>query len=192
MTDSNPEANTRLEWSANVQLNSEELPGSYRILLYVGNSRGPTSGSLNDLAGVAPIFSGPQTKPGANAPLNLSIPLTPALIEKSVSLTPEATVPNLVEQLYWYLEKVGETTERVPVTDLKSLQVAVVSKKTEYSARGNALPVKSEPLTYYAPTEGKPGGITQEEPAVVGAKAPEAVDVGLPSVNNTESVGGKR
>ncbi len=71
------------------------------------------------------------------------------------------------------------------MTALNSLQVAVVSTVTEYSEDNSQLPVKKEPQTYYAPTEGKPGGIDPAAEPPVGEKAPAALDEELPSINNT-------
>lgn len=109
--------------------------------------------------------------------MNYTVPLTPALIEEHVQLKPEETVPKLRQQLYWTLERV-DTPEpvEVPLSELKSLKVSVVSKVTDYKESNVELPEDSQPLTYVAPVAGKPGAITADEEPAKGEKAPAVID----------------
>lgn len=115
--------------------------------------------------------------------MNYTVALTAALIQKSIKLNPEETVPNLKDRLYWTLERVDNSIqgESRPVSDLTSLKVSVVSTVTDYKDSDEELPEIKRPLTYVAPVEGKPGAITAEEaeaPAV-GEKAPQVIDEAL-------------
>ena len=165
--------------------NKAELPGSYRINVYINGGSGsnitngstPETGNTGDLVGVAPIFS-KSGDSGGNIDFNYTVPLTPALIKKNIQLKPEETVPNLRDRLYWTLERVDNSIqgESRPVSDLTSLKVSVVSTVTDYKDSDEELPEIKRPLTYVAPVEGKPGAITSEEVPAVGEKAPEAID----------------
>ncbi|KAI9790069.1 MAG: hypothetical protein M1816_005539 [Peltula sp. TS41687] len=168
----------RREWSANVLVDSEELSGSHRILIYVGpyDENNPSS---NNLAGVAAIFTGPEKMPEANRQLNITVPLTTALLDKAISLRPEDAVPALTGELHWAVERVGKSVASVPVSSLSSLQVSVVSHIVEHPQNDTALPVKSDPLTHLAPTTGKVGGLQPGEAIPVGLLAPPSLDTDL-------------
>ena len=183
--------NARTEWGCNLIYDNEELPGSYRINIYLngGNGSGngtvngsfPNSGSIDDLVGVAPIFSKASSTSGPSI-MNYTVPLTAALVEKNIQLRPEEAVPNLREQLYWTLERVGmgEFAE-VPITELTSLKVSVVSKVIDYKDDDTELPEETDELTYVAPVQDKPGAISPEELSAEEAsdeiqKAPAAID----------------
>ncbi|KAI9789424.1 MAG: hypothetical protein M1833_002418 [Piccolia ochrophora] len=166
----------RREWIANVLCDSEEISGSYQILIYIGNP------GQNNLAGAAAVFSGSQMAT-PNRYRNISIPLTNTLLDKEYDLTPDDVVPKLTEQLQWVVQKVGTGEggpETVPTSDLKSLKVAISSTITEYSKDDTKLPVKTDPQTHYEPTVGKPGGLQPDDLPVVGTKAPEVANVTTP------------
>ena len=161
------------------------MPGSYLINVYLNdggsenittNGSIPQSGSTNNLVGVAPIFSKVEPSGESNV-MNYTVPLTPALIEEHIQLKPEETVPRLRKQLYWTLERV-DTPEpvTVPLSELKSLKVSVISKVTDYKESDVELPEVSRPLTYVAPVIGKPGAITPSEEPIEGEKAPAVID----------------
>lgn len=184
-----PEApNARREWGANVVVDKEELPGSYRIVLYLasggqGNTSAPTTG--DQIVGVAPIFSSPQQLTDGNRYLNFTVPLTTALVEENIALAPEETVPNLADRLYWVVQRVGDDEGTVPVGELSTLQVAVTSTVTEYPETEAELPERTEVLTHVAPTVGKTGGLQEGEDVPVGAAAPPALDEALVDGSNT-------
>lgn len=104
--------NARVEWGANVVVDKEELPGSFRIKVFLAGENQPqaastgNAGNGGDLVGVAPIFSSPEKMDDGNRYLNFTVPLTRALVEKNIALNPEETVPNLTDRLYWVVEKV--------------------------------------------------------------------------------------
>ena len=58
--------------------------------------------------------------------------------------------------------------QEVPLTDLASLKVAVFSTVADYPEDKTKLPVTSNALTYYGPTEGKEGGLQPGEAPPVG------------------------
>ncbi len=183
-----PETPTaRREWGATVEVNSEEIAGSHRILIYIGEHDKNNPDAERDLAnlvGVAPIFTGPEQEAERQRVINYTVPLTPALVEKNIALRAEDVVPTLADQLYW---RVTNDHTTVPVTDLKTLKVSVTSTITEYSDDETELPKKTSPLTHYKPTEGKEGGIQPEEAAPVGDRAPANLDVAL---NGNGTTGG--
>lgn len=88
---------------------SEEIPGSQKILLYLGNyQQNQTHGyQKDDLAGSAGVFSGHSPKNSPNRYLNISVPLTPALVDKKYDLRPQDVVPKLVDQLHWTVQQVS-------------------------------------------------------------------------------------
>ncbi|KAI9882625.1 MAG: mitochondrial inner membrane protein required for protein import [Watsoniomyces obsoletus] len=178
-----PETPTaRREWGATVEVNSEEIAGSHRILIYVGphdKSNPDAAQDLANLVGVAPIFTGPEQEAERQRVINYTVPLTPALVEKNIALRAANVIPTLSEQLYWRVEKVTNDHTTVPVTELKTLKVSVTSTVTEYSENETELLKKTRPLTHYKPTEGKEGGLQPEEPAPVGDRAPANLDVAL-------------
>lgn len=96
---------------ANIVCDSEEIPGSQKILLYLGDyKRNQTQNyQQDDLAGTAGVFSGQKAKGSPNRYLNISVPLTPALVDKNYGLRPQDVVPKLVDQLHWVVEQVSFT-----------------------------------------------------------------------------------
>ena len=112
--------------------------------------------------------------------MNYTVALTPALIEKNIRLRPEETIPNLRERLYWTLERV-DTPEitNVPITDLTTLKVSVVSKVTDYKDSDTELPEETQELKYVAPVQGKPGAVSADEASGEAEKAPAAIDEDL-------------
>lgn len=85
-------------------VDKNEIPGSQQIRLFIGNS----SFSPDDLAGVAAVFSSNvATDTSANRFLNITVPLTPALVAKNISLHPEDVVPKLASDLHWAVEQVS-------------------------------------------------------------------------------------
>ncbi|KAI9723363.1 MAG: hypothetical protein M1812_001247 [Candelaria pacifica] len=180
----------RLEWSANVLLDSDDVNGTHRILFYIGNSNNSNS-SLSDnfrsndtLVGVAGIFTGTTPMVLGNTMLNLTVPLTNDLVKNNIALRANDTVPELASRLYWVVEKVQDMVNEIPPTDIKSLKIAVSSTVTQYFPNTAMLPVKSNPLTYYAPTAGKDGGLQPGEAPPVGAVAPPVLD-SLTGTNTT-------
>ncbi|KAI9789795.1 MAG: hypothetical protein M1835_001430 [Candelina submexicana] len=172
----------RLEWSANVLVDSNDVNGTHRVLFYIGNSNSSNS-SLSDnyrsddsLVGVAGIFTGTTPMEMGNTMLNLTVPLTGDLVKKNIALRPNDTVPELASRLYWVVEKVQDMVGEIPPTDLKTLKIAVSSTVTQYFPDTALLPVKSDPLTYYTPTAGKDGGLQPGEAPPVGVVAPPVVD----------------
>lgn len=89
-------------------VDSNELPGSQQIRLFIGNNSSRTFSS-DDLAGVAAVFSStvPSEKP-ANRLLNITVPLTQALVNKNISLHPDEVVPKLADDLHWVVEQVSQ------------------------------------------------------------------------------------
>ncbi|KAI9878571.1 MAG: hypothetical protein M1830_000528 [Pleopsidium flavum] len=166
----------RREWTANVLVNREELPGSHRVLIYIGkyDKTNPDSyGGEDNLVGVAGLFAGTAMQSSNNQYLNISIPLTEALVAKNIALRPEDVVPTLADQLHWTVEKADpSTTNPIPITDLKTLKIAVSSTITEYFEDKTKLAVVSDPLTHYEPTKGKTGGLQPGESPPVGSVAP--------------------
>jgi hypothetical protein len=162
------------------------LAGSHRILIYVG-PYDASNPDTNNLAGVAAIFTGPERMPEKNRQLNITVPLTSALLDKNVALRPEEAVPALTGELNWAVEKVGKTVETVPVSALKTLKVSVVSHIVDYPQNDTALPVKSDPLTHYAPTTGKVGGLQAGEAPPVGDAAPPSLDSGATNSTSTST-----
>jgi len=102
----------RREWTANVLVDREELPGSHKVLIYIGKyeKKNPDSyGGDDNLVGVAGLFAGTASHSSNNQYLNISIPLTEALVAKNIALRPEDVVPTLTDQLHWTVEKVSPT-----------------------------------------------------------------------------------
>jgi Tyosinase C-terminal domain len=159
----------RLEWTANVQVLSTELSGSHRIRFFIGADK-----SDDNLAGVAAIFANPNTPLSTpNDQINASVPLTPTLVDKNVGLSPDDTVPVLKDQLNWVVERRtadGTGFTAIQTSDLRSLVVSVVSNEANYPADKSELPTKSDPVTYYEPTEGKVGGLQRGEKPKIGVK----------------------
>ncbi|KAI9702460.1 MAG: hypothetical protein M1836_000940 [Candelina mexicana] len=180
----------RLEWSAHVLVDSNDVNGTHRVLFYIGNSNNSNS-SLSDnyrsddsLVGVAGIFTGTTPMEMGNTMLNLTVPLTSDLVKKNIALRPNDTVPELASRLYWVVEKVQDMVGEIPPTDLKTLKIAVSSTVTQYFPDTALLPVKSDPLTYYTPTAGKDGGLQPGEAPPVGVVAPPVLD-SLAGTNTT-------
>lgn len=46
--------------------------------------------------------------PEANRQLNITVPLTSALVEKNVALRPEDAIPALAGELHWAVERVSD------------------------------------------------------------------------------------
>ncbi len=102
--------NARREWNANVVVDSGELPGSQQIRLFIGDSGKNDTGSFakDDLAGVAAVFSSNLTSASATSHLlNITVPLTQALIDKKVGLSAKDVVPKLASGLHWAVEQVS-------------------------------------------------------------------------------------
>lgn len=99
----------RREWNANVFVDSNELPGSQQISLFIGDSQQNNSRSnSNDLAGVAAVFSSSTTHlDSPNRYLNITVPLTQTLVDKNVGLRPEDVVPKLLKDLRWTVKQVS-------------------------------------------------------------------------------------
>ena len=118
-----------------MEVDLEELPGSHRILIYIGphNKNNPDNErNIDQLVGVAPIFTGPTPVTNKNRYLNFTVPLTAALVEKNVALRPEDTVPTLKEQLYWTVEKV--ITKFFQIHRLQLLKFTVTAGRHECPA----------------------------------------------------------
>ncbi len=75
----------------------------------------------------------------------------------------------------------------MPASGLKSLKIAVTSSITEYPRDQKKLPVKRDPLTHYAPTVGKRGGLQRNEAPPVGLKAPPKLDTDTKGANGTST-----
>lgn len=88
---------------------SEEIPGSQKILLYLGDYKKNQTQDYqkDDLAGLAAVFSGDTPKNSPNRYLNISVPLTPAIVDKNYGLRPQDVVPKLVDQLHWVVQQVS-------------------------------------------------------------------------------------
>jgi Tyosinase C-terminal domain len=157
---------------------SSELIGSHRIRFFIGSDQ-----SNGNLAGVAAIFANPSTPLSTpNDQINATIPLTSALVEKFVGLSPNETVPVLRDQLSWVVERRtsdGKGFIAIKTADLTSLLISVVSNEADYPVDKSLLPTKGRPVTYYEPTDGKIGGL------MWGAKP--AVGVETASINGTSS-----
>jgi hypothetical protein len=97
-----------VEWSANVQVDTQQLSGSHLINFYIGgyDKTNPENSQKTpkNLVGSAAVFGG--TSESSGFPLNISVPLTHKLVEKNIPLRPEDTLPELSEQLWWSVEKV--------------------------------------------------------------------------------------
>ena len=149
-----------------------ELTGSHRLLFFIGDNTTEAQGDPINLAGVAGIFSGTNTPISTPADsMNITVPLTPTLMEKNIALSANDTVPVLTHQLHWVLQRVNDDSSgftTVSVCDIKSLQVAVVSHIAEYPEDKTQLPIKSDPTTYVQPTAGKDGGLQPGNAAPVG------------------------
>lgn len=168
----------------------QEVPGSHRILIHLGphdKANPDPQKDIENLVGVAPIFTGPNSMGNVDRTLNFTVPLTPALVQKHVPLRPEDAVPTLSDLLYWTVERVGDSVQAVPLTELPSLKVSVVSTVTEYSEDKSELPVRTDKLTHFAPTEGKPAGLQPGEEVSIGVEAPPALDENVAGGNGTSS-----
>ncbi|KAI9805502.1 MAG: hypothetical protein M1825_000753 [Sarcosagium campestre] len=158
----------RREWAVNVISDSDQIPGSYKVLIYIKNNQTDT----NDLAGSAAVFSGASEVPTTNSIRNVTVPLTQFLIDQNYTLNPRDVVPKLVNQLSWSVERVGlDEGQKVPVEQLSSLKVAVSSTIKEYSKDGTKLPIITDSQTHFEPTVGKKGGLQADEKPIVGVKA---------------------
>lgn len=175
---------------------SEEIPGSQKILLYVGDYKENQTQNYQkeDLAGTAGVFSSQRSKGSPNRYLNISVPLTPALVDKNYGLRPKDVVSKLVDQLHWTVEQVsfplilpfegsgmlkvdanhlcvqqvgGESNSNISVSSFKSLKISVSTNLAEYPDDETELPKKSSSVTYYAPTAEKKGGLKPGERAPV-------------------------
>lgn len=56
---------------------------------------------------MAAIFSSSSPIESPNRYLNISVPLTQALVDKNIGLRPEDVVPKLVNQLHWVIKQVS-------------------------------------------------------------------------------------
>jgi tyrosinase len=168
----------RREWSINVLADRSDFTGSHRITFFLGSSDKPI--------GQAGIFRDATNKPASNKKLNITVPVTSALIDEQVSLQPEITVPAL-KGLRWVIERAGKNAGGVvPASNFPSLQIAVTS--AIINNQPNELPAISNQLTHVTPTAGKEGGLQPNDPAPVGEKAPPNLDSpNVPSGNSTTS-----
>lgn len=107
-----------------------------------------------------------------------TVPLTPKLLERGDDLSASFVNPLLTNQLSWTVEKVCPDTGNlipVPVEDIKSLKVSVVSTTAEYSTDGSELPKKLDELLHLDPTDGKCGGLSSGDPIPTILKGVEGV-----------------
>ena len=78
----------------------------------------------------------------------------------------------------------------MPISNLPSLKVSVVSTVTEYPKDKKELPKRAEKLVHYAPTQGKAAGLQSNEAPPLGAKAPPQLDENVAVGNGTSSGNG--
>ncbi|KAI9759972.1 MAG: hypothetical protein M1840_002760 [Geoglossum simile] len=157
---------TRTEYSAVVVLDTAEFTESCRVLLYLSPSPG-----VQDTIGLAPVFVGETIAKQSITRVNATIPLTGALNERGHgSLESGDVVPLLKDQLFWSIEKV-ESSDEIPLENIKSLQVAVYSREGSYAM--DQVPTKGQSTVYSEVTEGKQGGWKTGDPPIVGAPVPD-------------------
>ncbi|KAK2760393.1 hypothetical protein FQN54_002463 [Arachnomyces sp. PD_36] len=163
----------RQEWNALVEYDTAELGGpSYQISIYLNPldlSFDADCQTPENLAGAVGIFAGMTNHVEMPAgKITQTVPITPKLLERTDDLGTAFVNPILTNQLSWAVERVCPDTGNlipVPVDELKSLKISIVSSKAEYSP--NALPQKLDELLHLDPTDGKLGGLS------VGDKIPE-------------------
>ncbi|KAI9867655.1 MAG: hypothetical protein M1813_008455 [Trichoglossum hirsutum] len=152
---------TRIEWSTVVLVDTADFNESCRIMIFISASNNATSGPV----GVAPIFIGQMESKGIDTHVNATIPLTEALKSRGHgSLEPEDVVPTLKAELFWTIEKVGNTGN-IPPESIPSLRVAVFSREASYAT--NKIPTKGDSTPYYDATTGKPGGLKEGDPPIL-------------------------
>jgi tyrosinase len=174
---------SRKEWNAIVEYDTTELNGpSYQINIYldpIDLSFDANSQSSENLAGACAIFAG-MSNPGPipSGRVSQTVPLTPKLLERGDDLSASFVNPLLTNQLSWTVEKVCPDTGNlipVPVEDIKSLKVSVVSTTAQYSTDGSELPKKLDELLHLDPTDGKCGGLSSGDPIPTILKGVEGV-----------------
>ncbi|KAH0559770.1 hypothetical protein GP486_003712 [Trichoglossum hirsutum] len=155
---------TRLEWSVVILVDTADFNESCRIMVFISPAQNATDGPV----GVAPIFIRQAGSSGVDTHVNTTIPLTQALKDRGLgSLQPDQVVPTLKDQLFWIIEKAGNT-DVIPVDSIPSLRVAVFSREASYAT--NKVPTKGDSTPYYDVTEGKPGGLKQGDPPILKVK----------------------
>ena len=85
------------------------MPGSHRIFVHLGphDKENPNpERDVKNLVGVAPIFTGPDPMGEKDRVVNITVPLTPGLVSRNVTLRAEDAIPSLSDLLYWTVEKV--------------------------------------------------------------------------------------
>ena len=91
--------NARREWEINIIVSPADVPGSVRILFFLGSDPKPVAR--------AGIFADDNRNVAGDRVFNFAVPLTSALLDQNVALRAEDTVPKLTEQLRWRIERVN-------------------------------------------------------------------------------------
>lgn len=163
---------SRQEWDALVEFDMAELSGpSYQISIYLDPielSFDSDCQKSENLAGAAAIFAGmknPVEMPKGK--VTQTVPLTPKLLERTDDLATAMVSPLLTNQLSWTVEKVCPDTGNlipVPVDEIKSMKVSIVSRTAEYATDCGSLPKKLDEMLHLDPTNGKLGGLSKGDP----------------------------
>lgn len=117
-----------------------------------------------NLAGAAAIFGGMSGSVAMpTGKVTQTVPLTPKLLERTNDLGVGLVSSLLGKHLSWSVNRVCEKTGHlipVPVDEIKSLKVSVVSSTVEYSTDMSELPKKLDEMLHLKPTDGKIGGLS--------------------------------
>lgn len=173
----------RREWIAVLAVDTADIPGDFQNLLFVGDVPKNVADwkTADNLVGESATFG--ADKPMHNV-IQASIPLTQILIDKGVGLDPESAVKFLKQECHWVTKQGGAS---VPLSELKSLKVAITSTEVEYPEDKSQLAIWGQPYVHTEVTEGKEGGMQPNETYLVQSEVAPLVLDGTTTDSNSTS-----
>ncbi|KAL7274844.1 hypothetical protein RUND412_002242 [Rhizina undulata] len=166
----------RTEWIVHVTFDQAQILGTFQVVVFIGMGSCPADPSTwqtsPNLVGGATAF-GNLGSPGMSHEIKASVPLTQTLINLNIGLDPSVVVSYLQKNLAWCIL---QNDNSVPLSSLSSLVLGVSSTVVQFPKNANDLPVWGTPQTYTQITNGKAGGLDNNE------KSPYLSSVFAPAV----------